>query len=173
MLKASRGFTIVELLIVIVIIAILAAITIVAYNGINDRARTSKIESDLAALNRAIMTARISSGDVALRFITGSTYTAGQCASKASGTDLAALPQSDPCWVAYNNTLTAISNASSMNVRQLVDPWGRPYRIDENEQEGAGPCGLGKDSIGVFSQPFVTGGSSTNTIRVPYVTPGC
>jgi prepilin-type N-terminal cleavage/methylation domain-containing protein len=35
--SASRGFTIVELLIVIVVIGILAAITIVAYNGIQTR----------------------------------------------------------------------------------------------------------------------------------------
>lgn len=40
-----QGFTIVELLIVIVVIGILAAITIVAYNGIQARANDSKTRS--------------------------------------------------------------------------------------------------------------------------------
>lgn len=43
MTKSKSGFTIVELLIVIVVIAILAAITIVAYTGIQQRASNAQI----------------------------------------------------------------------------------------------------------------------------------
>lgn len=50
----SRGFTIVELLIVIVIIAILAAITIVAYNGIQQRANDSHRMNDANAMIKAL-----------------------------------------------------------------------------------------------------------------------
>lgn len=42
-----KGFTIVELLIVIVVIGILAAIVIISYNGIQQRARTSAVTADL------------------------------------------------------------------------------------------------------------------------------
>ena len=45
-IKGQSGFTIVELLIVIVVIGILAAITIVAYSGITARANTVKAQSN-------------------------------------------------------------------------------------------------------------------------------
>lgn len=56
---ASRGFTIIELLVVIVVIAILAAISIVSYNGIQARARDVANDSNvtnilkIAELHRA------------------------------------------------------------------------------------------------------------------------
>lgn len=45
--EGQSGFTIVELLIVIVVIGILAAITIVAYNGVQNRANDTVIKSDV------------------------------------------------------------------------------------------------------------------------------
>lgn len=46
--KKLRGFTIVELLIVIVVVAILAAITVVSYNGVQGRTRATVVKSDLS-----------------------------------------------------------------------------------------------------------------------------
>lgn len=50
----SRGFTIVELLIVIVVIGILAAITIVSYNGVASRAQDTQRASDLESIKEAL-----------------------------------------------------------------------------------------------------------------------
>jgi prepilin-type N-terminal cleavage/methylation domain-containing protein len=50
----SKGFTIVELLVVIVVIAILATVTIVAFNGVQARARDSQRMSDITAIDKAI-----------------------------------------------------------------------------------------------------------------------
>jgi prepilin-type N-terminal cleavage/methylation domain-containing protein len=49
-----KGFTIVELLVVIVVIAILAAITVVAYNGIQTRAKNVKTISAATAWIKAL-----------------------------------------------------------------------------------------------------------------------
>lgn len=82
--SSLRGFTIVELLIVIVVIAILAAISIVAYNGIQNRANDSAVESDIATLQKKMEIFKIesTSGEypqtiAQLNSITGFTLTKG------------------------------------------------------------------------------------------------
>jgi type IV pilus assembly protein PilA len=53
-LQKQRGFTIVELLIVIIVIAILATITIVAYNGITARANATRAKGNAANVLKVV-----------------------------------------------------------------------------------------------------------------------
>lgn len=50
-LKQQKGFTIVELLIVIVVIGILATLVIVTFTGIQQKARNTKRQTDINAIN--------------------------------------------------------------------------------------------------------------------------
>lgn len=58
----NRGFTIVELLIVVVVIAILAAITVVSYNGITASASDSARLSDAGAVETLIRIKEVETG---------------------------------------------------------------------------------------------------------------
>ena len=55
----QHGFTIVELLIVVVVIAVLAAITVVAFNGISTRAKIQSLATDLNQSFKKIETFKI------------------------------------------------------------------------------------------------------------------
>ena len=142
--KKPHGFTIVELLIVIVIIAILAAITIVSYNGIQQRAAASKRESDAKQLLNAIHMARINTGGTLLQ-VTGSTYSLGSCTTAANNPGLVEpkdLPKTHVCWTRYYANLTNVGNAAGVNLESLRegDRNGNPYMWDENEGEGGNFC---------------------------------
>lgn len=71
--RNSSGFTIVELLVVIVVIGILAAITIVAYNGIQERARKANLISAVKAYNTNLNLYYVDNG----KYPTTSTYCLG------------------------------------------------------------------------------------------------
>lgn len=62
MQQKQIGFTIVELLIVIVVIGILAAITVVAYNGVQGRANDAAIQSDLQNISKKLELYKIDFG---------------------------------------------------------------------------------------------------------------
>ena len=59
----SRGFTIVELLIVIVVIGILAGITMVAYNNIQANAAISVLKSDLKNASTYLNMVKVQDGE--------------------------------------------------------------------------------------------------------------
>lgn len=59
--QSTTGFTIVELLIVIVVIAILAAISIVAYTGVQNKARASAVSSALSQASKKLATFTVDS----------------------------------------------------------------------------------------------------------------
>jgi prepilin-type N-terminal cleavage/methylation domain-containing protein len=64
--SSTKGFTIVELLIVIVVIGILAAITIVSFNGVNAKAKTAKAQADASSIIKKLELYRslaLSAGD--------------------------------------------------------------------------------------------------------------
>lgn len=109
----QSGFTIVELLIVIVIIAILAAITIVAYNGIQNRAKTSNAQSAGNSLDKKtevynainnqypntadVITCQGTSGACGTQnSVTTSTSSEWYSAPTATATQTTALPTSAP-----------------------------------------------------------------------------
>lgn len=58
-----KAFTIVELLIVVVVIAILAAITIVAYNGITNQATTASTKANLSTVTKKVALKTVENGD--------------------------------------------------------------------------------------------------------------
>lgn len=77
--KQKNGFTIVELLIVIVVIAILAAITIVAYNGIQTRTKNSSTQAAISQLQRQVEAYAAETGSFPSTGSLGNVYTDSNC----------------------------------------------------------------------------------------------
>lgn len=95
----NRGFTLVELLIVIVIIAILTVISLIAYNGIQNRARTTTAESSAKTL-----------ADKAQIFFTQKSHYP-DAADVASGGAMFAAGNANEPWHIDSNALSVSSTA--------------------------------------------------------------
>ena len=86
----SRGFTIVELLVVIVVIGILAAITIVSFSGVRQRANLATLKSDLKNASTQLEIYKTTNND-----------------SYPANTDLAGVKASSGTVFAYNPSGTS------------------------------------------------------------------
>lgn len=118
-MKSEKGFTIVELLIVIVVIGILAAIIIVAYNGITNNARNNGWRSDAQNLAKIAEIVNTETGS----YPTG-TDTATLEASFNS-TNVARVPNNINLLVTSGSgpdNATATTNANKATKEYSVDP---------------------------------------------------
>lgn len=145
--KQQSGFTIVELLIVIVVIGILAAITIVAYNGIQAKARTNAVTADLRSIEKAMLLYRADYGKLPL------------AADWYSGTTMPPTSR----WA--TEIIAGLKAEKIISTSALdKDPWGQYYWYDNNDcsigssglspVRSVGPDGLNNtaDDIGITIQ---------------------
>ena len=140
---SKSGFTIVELLIVVVVIAILAAITIVAYNGIQQRAQTSSLQTTVSQAARKIEVYKVQNGsypaDIATAGVTlNADYT---------GVYVPSADMSSYCFSAATATMSFSANHNDASAKQggcvtrtnLVGEW--TFNGNANDSSGNGMNG--------------------------------
>lgn len=156
--KKSYGFTIVELLIVIVVIAILAAISIVAYTGIQNKGYDSAIQSDLKNFATKIELVAAETG----------TYPIGGSPSPTYNSSLFpgfSFQPSKSAYMAASDDLiycTGAETSSGRNVFRILTQSRSGNRflyssVDGLQNLGAGPMGRNIPCSGLASDSWAYG----------------
>jgi len=145
------GFTIVELLIVVVVIAILAAITIVSYNGIRQRAQEAGAKSTVSQAMKQFKSFAVANAEAFPSSITS-------CPNPVSGSVCFASDNSQTTSYTVDNSITTRSFCFSA---QVAD--GTSYYSDETGQVLPGGCNL--QSCYAIKQAGGARGSGTYWIR--------
>ncbi|QQS39541.1 prepilin-type N-terminal cleavage/methylation domain-containing protein [Candidatus Woesebacteria bacterium] len=117
--KTNKGFTLVELLITMMIVAILAAISIFGLQGARESGRDAKRKADLESIRSALEIYRADCGNYPASLGTSIT---GACPGPAANTYMQAVP-TDPLGGAYiYNRITLTSYRICSTLEQIPDP---------------------------------------------------
>lgn len=137
------GFTIVELLIVIVVIGILAAIVIVAFNGVQSRARDSERTTEIKAIQKKLEVFFVTNGyypnayqmrDATYR---RDTFDLNDAASRPSGGNALgycwANTANDYCYVAYRPSPLTGDCTGAVDITEQCNRYTLSYRLESNQ----------------------------------------